>query len=370
MNLKSFDSSKKGSNLINIFYFIFKERYFILCVVLLFGVIGYIYSHLRQNSYKAKASFIQQLNNNGAINGGFGGLEKLTGINLGKASGDFDVPPQLYNEIIKSTLFSENLSKSLIFFSEKDSISVQDYFLNNFNMQNIEYIENIDNFKILDSKAFAFSNYFNNLDYNDKFNSIKTYSKDQLNVFSAINSSLELTLDEKTGLTEVSVTLNNPVVAAQILQNSMFILKEMAYKLKYSQALKSLEYTKDLYNEKKLEIDSLQNIIAVMKDRNQAISNNKNNVFLEAAQNEFNIKYSTFIDLAGQVEKAKLSVKESSASYIIIHPVTIPTTSSLISKFSLTLFSLLLGFLIALFYISMKYYFLKLRDLFLSHRNF
>ena len=175
-----------------------------------------------------------------------------------------------------------------------------------------------------------------------------------------------MTIEDKTGLTEVTFSLDNPVVAAQILLNSLEVLKDIAYELKYNQALKTLNYTEELYNEKKIEIDSLQLAIAELKDRNQSLSTNKANILLESTQNEFNIVYSTFLDLAKQIESAKLGVKESSASYIVLHPVTIPRGTSMISTFSVTLIFLLMGLVIGLFYLALRYYFLDLRNMYLE----
>jgi len=97
---------------------------------------------------------------------------------------------------------------------------------------------------------------------------------------------------------------------------------------------------------KKVEFDSLQNILALFKDSNLNIIDSRFENRLIGLEAEFSLVSSVYQELAKQLEQSKLQVSKDTPIFSVIKPVTIPNTRSAPKRTQVVLVYLFIGFIL------------------------
>ncbi|MGC6422878.1 MAG: GNVR domain-containing protein, partial [Flavobacteriaceae bacterium] len=96
----------------------------------------------------------------------------------------------------------------------------------------------------------------------------------------------------------------------------------IAYKLE--KLNDNLLFTQKQYTQKQKEFESLQDRLALFKDRNQNISSSRFQSQLQRLQSEYDIALSVLQELAKQLETTKLQVNRDTPIFTVIEPVIVP----------------------------------------------
>ena len=153
-------------------------------------------------------------------------------------------------------------------------------------------------------------------------------TKKQTSLVKGLKRMVGARVDKKTGITTISVTMQDPMVAAILADTVVVKLKEHITLYRTSKAKENLEYWEQLFAERKEEYHSKQKAYAEYVDANKNIILHSVRIEQERLQNEMNLAYQVYTNVAGQLQMAKAKVQEAKPVFAVVEPATVPLKSS------------------------------------------
>ena len=149
---------------------------------------------------------------------------------------------------------------------------------------------------------------------------------------SKLRSLITASVDKKTGVTSISVTMQDPLVAALLTDTVLNKLKEHIIDYRISKAEEDCRYYEKLYNESQDNYYKAQKAYAEYLDANKNIILRSVQIEGERLQNEMNLAYNVYNQMAGQLQMGRAKVQEAKPMFTIIEPATVPIFPSGISR--------------------------------------
>ena len=144
----------------------------------------------------------------------------------------------------------------------------------------------------------------------------------------ALRSKIIANVDKKTGFTSVSVTMQDPLVAAIVTDTLLAKLKEFIIDYRVSKAEEDCKYYEKLYNESKENFYNAQKAYAEYLDANKNIVLRSVQIEGERLQNEMNLTYNVYSQMAGQLQMGRAKVQEAKPMFAVVEPASVPLTPS------------------------------------------
>ena len=153
-------------------------------------------------------------------------------------------------------------------------------------------------------------------------------TKDQADIVKGIKRLLVANVDKKTGITTISVTMQDPMVAAILTDTVVYKLKEHITKYRVSKAEEDYKYWEKLYQQHKEEYYEAQKNYAEYTDANKNVILQSVSIEQERLQNEMSLAFQTYSNVANQLQMAKAKVQEAKPVFALVEPVTVPLKPS------------------------------------------
>lgn len=153
-------------------------------------------------------------------------------------------------------------------------------------------------------------------------------TKKQYGIVLDIRKNIVANVDKKTGVTSVSVTMQDPMVAAIITDTVVVKLKEHITKYRVSKAQEDCEYWEQLNEQRKQEYHKAQRLYANYVDANKNVVLQSVRIEQERLQNEMNLAYQVYSNVATQLQMAKAKVQEAKPVFAVVEPATVPLLPS------------------------------------------
>ena len=144
----------------------------------------------------------------------------------------------------------------------------------------------------------------------------------------ALSGRISVSVDKKTGVTTLSVTMQDPVISAQITDTVMHRLQNYITDYRTNKARHDLAFTEHLYAEAKADYEQAQQKYAQFVDANQNIILRSYMAEQERLQNEMNLAYQVYTQVSQQLQMAKAKVQEITPVYTVVQPATVPLRAS------------------------------------------
>ena len=157
-------------------------------------------------------------------------------------------------------------------------------------------------------------------------------SKDQMNVVESLRKSMVADVDKKTGVTTVSVTMNDPLVTATLCDTVVAKLQEYVTQYRVAKAQKDCDYLETLYSERRQEYYKAQSLYAQYVDANKGVILASALTERERLQNDMNLAYSVYSQVASQLQVARAKVQEAKPVFAVVEPATVPLLPSGVSR--------------------------------------
>lgn len=168
-------------------------------------------------------------------------------------------------------------------------------------------------------------------------------SKQAREVIRYFNKNLTIEVSKKTGKTTLTLTMQDPLIAATVLESVMNNLK------KYMSDYRTSKYSQDVENLQKICDERKQDYYSAQKEYADFADANKNLVLLKAQaeqlklQQEMNLAYQVYSQVATQLEGARIKEQQSKPVFVILEPVTVPYKKSFPSKSKILILFTFLG---------------------------
>jgi len=170
-------------------------------------------------------------------------------------------------------------------------------------------------------------------------------TKQQAEIVEAINQKVVCDVDKKTMVITISVTDQDPVIAATMADSVRCHLQDFITEYRTTKARVDLEYNKMICEEAKARYDKARAAYAGYADANQ-------NVILQtvrqkeiALENEMQLQYNAYMQAAAQLLQAEAKVQEDTPAFTTLQSATVPVKKAGPSRSKICLVWLFLAFL-------------------------
>ena len=153
-------------------------------------------------------------------------------------------------------------------------------------------------------------------------------TKEQSQTVEGLKRLIVASVDKKTGVTTVSVTMQDPMVAAILTDTVIVKLKEHITKYRVSKAEEDCQYWEQLNEQRKNEYYDKQQTYAQYVDANKSVVLQSVRIEQERLQNEMNLAYQVYSNVATQLQMAKAKVQEAKPVFAVVEPASVPLLPS------------------------------------------
>lgn len=154
--------------------------------------------------------------------------------------------------------------------------------------------------------------------------SVISVTKDQMAIIDNMRERVSVSLNEETGVINLSVTMPDPKASAEVAQTSIGLMKEYLINYRTRKAEQDLMFAREQLEMAKKEFEEAQNRWAEFRDSNINLSTARAETQLQRLQSEYDLAFNVYNTLAQQVEQAKLKVQEQTPVVSVLQPVQVP----------------------------------------------
>ncbi len=253
--------------------------------------------------------------------GGRGALAAMAGINLGSSTGEDALSPELYPDIVSSTPFLLEMFDVKVA-DQKGKINTTLY----------EYLDKYQRapwwgavasapFKALGWVVSLFK------DAPEEQGDAKIdpfyLTADQAGIADALSHRISVSVDKKTGVTTLTVTMQDPLISAALTDTVCIVCKIISQIIVPIKRVMIWLLLRN-YLMKLRRTTMKQQKYARFMDGNQNIIMQSFRTEQERLQNEMNLAYGVFTQVSQQLQLAKAKVQEITPVYTVVQPATVP----------------------------------------------
>lgn len=323
-----------------------KRLYFLVLPIAF--VLAAIYTLSLPNYYTCQVMLAPEGKSVGG--GGLSGLASSFGFNVGSANVGTDaISPMLYPDLMNSVDFKTSLfSVSVTIEGDKDK-GEQDR-----TMSYYDYMENEQKspwWSSVIKAPFMFVGWIKSLisgekeEIEDKTINPFRLTKEQTNIATAINKNVVCDVDKKTNVITINVTDQNPVICATMADSVKTRLQNFITDYRTSKVRVDLEYNEKLYAETKARYDKARRLYADFADSNQDIILESVRQRQTELENEMQLQYNAYQQVAAQLLAAKAKVQEETPAFTTLQSATVPLMKAGPKRSMMCLVFLFLAFL-------------------------
>jgi uncharacterized protein involved in exopolysaccharide biosynthesis len=312
-------------DLIELLKKVWDGRKMILRTLIIFTLAGLAIAILSPKQFTASTTLVPQTSNGSSNLGGLSSLASMAGFNLNMSQGTTELSPQVYPQIIQSAPFQLEIMNSLFHFEEvAQPVTLLSYYTDYYNPGFLSKVKKYTIglpgviLKALRGEQKKTTTTFQAADATLKL------SPEQEDVRKILDKNLVLDVNDKEGVVNLSASFHEPELAAQVTQKAKELLQQYITDFRVEKAEAQLEFIRERYNEKKKEFEQAQVQLADFRDRNKNVISAMARTEEERLQNEYQLAFNVYSELAQQLEQARIKVKEETPVFSIIKPVMVP----------------------------------------------
>lgn len=149
-------------------------------------------------------------------------------------------------------------------------------------------------------------------------------TKSENGLVSLVNSCVGVSVDPKTQLINISVTMQDPLAAASLADTVANRLTDFVVSYRTNKARQDLAFAKQINKEAQDRYYEAQQAYARAVDRNQGIVLRSASIDLERLQNEAALAYNLYNSTSQQVQVAEVKVQENTPVFTVMQPAVVP----------------------------------------------
>lgn len=153
-------------------------------------------------------------------------------------------------------------------------------------------------------------------------------SKKESEKIEALKKKILASVDKKTSMTTVSVTLQNPKVAAVVADSVVRKLQEYIIDYRTTKAKEDCLYLERLFKERQQEYYDAQKKYADYMDSHDNIILQSVRAEQERLQNDMSLAYQIYSQVGSQLQVSRAKVQEEKPVFAVIEPAVVPLTPS------------------------------------------
>lgn len=286
------------------------------------AVLGLIIAFSIPRSYTTTVKLAPEMSDNTG-KGGMSALASFAGLNLGNSGADA-VYPELYPDVVQSVPFCLSLLQTPLTDKDEDRKFTLEQYMED-DMRSPWWSAIL----ALPGKAIGALMPSNDeeVSADHKPNAFKL-TKDEANLIMSLNNLINASVDKKTSVVTISVTMQDPMVSAILADTVVNRLREFVTEYRTNKAREDMLYLEKLNDEAKEAYYAAQQKYANYLDTHQGIVMHSAQTMRDRLENEATLAFNLFNQTSQQLQLAKAKVQEQTPVYATISPATVPISPS------------------------------------------
>lgn len=287
-------------------------------------VLGLIIAFSIPREYTTTVTLAPEFNDSKSGAGNLGALAAMAGVGATAAGGDA-MSPQLYPDIMKSVPFS----LALLNIPLTDKEGKRKFTLG-------EYLENDTEspwWSVITGAPFQLLGMLTGGDEEEDTGAFDEngpirITKDESDLLKTLDGCLDASVDAKTFVITIDVSMQDPVVSAIVADSVANRLKEYITNYRTNKARQDLEYVDKLNEEARETYYAAQQKYANYLDTHQGIVLYSAQTMRDRLENEAQLAFNVFNTTSQQLQRAKAKVQEETPVFATIEPAAVPLKPS------------------------------------------
>ena len=289
-------------------------------------IIGVIVAISIPKQYTVEVTLSPEMGNNKG--GGLSGLAaSFLGSGVSMGDGTDALNASLSADIVSSTPFLLELSNMKVPVSGSEEISLSSY-LNEESSPWWGYVIGFPGMVIGGVKSLFTENEDEPISSDKASRGTIELSKKESQKIESLKRKIAAFVDKKTSMTTVSVTLQNPKVAAVVADSVVKKLQEYIIDYRTSKSKEDCLYLEKLFKERQQEYYEAQRKYADYMDSHDNIILQSVRTEQERLQNDMSLAYQVYSQVASQLQVARAKVQEEKPVFAIVEPAVVPLEPS------------------------------------------
>ena len=270
------------------------------------------------NYYKCTVKLVPEASSTKGT-GSLSSLASSFGFNVGGSNTGGDaIAPLLYPDLMNSVAFRASLFPIEVI-RENDSTQTK--------MTYYDYLLNEQKLPWWSSAGGAIKDWIISLFISEEepetINPFKL-TKEQYSVVKMMEKKVVCDVEQKTLVITIDVTDTDPLIAATMADSVQRHLQEFITDYRTKKARIDLAYSQKLYDEAKDRYDEARKRSAAFNDANRHVIFDKFRSERTEFENEMQLQYRTYSQVAAQLQLAEAKVQEDTPAFTTLQPATVP----------------------------------------------
>ena len=289
-------------------------------------IIGVIVAISIPKQYTVEVILSPEMGNNKG--GGLSGLAaSFLGSGVSMGDGTDALNASLSADIVSSTPFLLELSNMKVPVSGSEEISLSSY-LNEESSPWWGYVIGFPGMVIGGVKSLFTENEDESISSDKASRGTIELSKKESQKIESLKRKIAASVDKKTSMTTVSVTLQSPKVAAVVADSVVKKLQEYIIDYRTSKSKEDCLYLEKLFKERQQEYYEAQRKYADYMDSHDNIILQSVRTEQERLQNDMSLAYQVYSQVASQLQVARAKVQEEKPVFAVVEPAVVPLEPS------------------------------------------
>ena len=192
---------------------------------------------------------------------------------------------------------------------------------------------------------------------------INNLPKKERDVVKFFAEKITINVDKKTGMTSISLELQDPQVVYVVVDAVVKNLVDYMSDYRSSKARQDAENLSKICEERKADYYKAQQAYAYFVDSNKSVVRQTAQAELERLQQEMNLAYQVYSQVATNLEAARIQEQQAKPVFVTINPVTVPLQKTAPSKAKmLFIFTFLAGCISAAWVLIGEEFWVKIKE--------
>ena len=361
------EQEEEGIDIVALLRGLWNGRVIIIICTAVFIALGLVAALTMKRTYSVTSVMVPQLGSSKGSS--LSSLASLAGFDLGSASSGSELSPLIYPQIVSSVPFRLEMIHTPLHYEKCDTlISMYDYAQADYEKPSVmsvvkKYTIGLPGV-IFGSKEKPDIVYPATGDSNAATEATPlVVSNKEQKMLDDMDKVISLAVDKKEGYITLTVVGSEPVQTAELAMKAQQLLQDEVTRFRVEKSQSELDYIQARYDEAKEEADRYQVMLATATDRSQNVTTSTAGVGKARIQSKYNVANAVFMELAKQLEQAKMQVKKDTPAFSIIQPVTLPTKPSNSRSKTLVVWTFL-GIVLGCGIVLVKDYWPKVKEMF------
>lgn len=317
---KEVQGKEKGIDLAVVFQALWKRRRLFAITLSIGLVFGIVFSFSIPKTFESKAILAPEVSAASGLSSNLSDLASMVGVQIGSSSGaSVDaIYPELYPDIVGSSPFIAELFDI--------SVSTKNGELKNITLY--EYLEKHQASpwwsKMMGGLVKLLGGKKPETPADARQTNALQFSKEEEEVAKTVRNMMLCSVDRKTSIITITVTAQDPLVAATVADSVQRRLQEYVTNYRTKKARADLEYTEKLYVQAKKDYDAAQKAYSDYADANSDLLLESLITKRDELESEMQLRFNIYNQLTQQVQMAKAKVQENTPAFTQIQPAQIP----------------------------------------------